>query len=177
MLWLLEDALWPVVSGYLQHWMMSCFIWGLRAVSDAEVVVIKRNVTGKCVKSHFICELARCRRRSVAMEHQAGSGAAGCCFAVRGCGWQAAVTVVLLVHKLLLLVNLQVCPGCPLSPLSPFLKYSLALCLLPPWSSDFDCLSVTLLSWSAFVFVPSTSSFFKRLCEDNPSRHFNLPTF
>lgn len=72
MLWLLEDALWPVVSGYLQQWVMSCFIWGLRAVSDAEVVVIKRNVTGKCVKSRFICELARCRRRSVAMERHAG---------------------------------------------------------------------------------------------------------
>lgn len=116
MLWLLEDALWPLVSGYLQHRMMSCFIWGLRAVSHAQVVVIKRNVTGNCVKSRFICELARRRRRCVAMERQAGSGAAGCCFAVRGCGWQAAVTVDLLVHKLLLLVNRQVCPGCPPPP-------------------------------------------------------------
>lgn len=86
---------------------------GTRAVSDAEVVVIKRNATGKCVQSRFICELARCRRRSVGMERQAGSGAAGCCLAVRGCGWQAAVTVVLLVHKLLLLVNLPRLPPPP----------------------------------------------------------------
>lgn len=118
----------------------------------------------------FVRELAGCLRGSVAVERQSGSGAAGCCSAVRGCGWQAAVTVVLLVLKLLLLVNLQVPPPTP-----PFLKYSSALCLPPPWSADFDCLSVKLTSWSAFVFVPSTSSFFKRPCEDDP--RFNLPTF
>lgn len=29
MLWLLEDALWPVVCRYIQHWVLSCFIWGV----------------------------------------------------------------------------------------------------------------------------------------------------
>lgn len=60
MLWLLEDALWPAVSTYQQHWMMSCFIWGLRVAVDAEDGVINLNMTGKRVKLCFTCDrLAR----------------------------------------------------------------------------------------------------------------------
>lgn len=60
----------------------------------------------------------------------------------RGRGWQAAVTVVLLPHKLLQLVKLQASPGRPLLP-SPYSPPSVhwSLSFFPP----------ALLPWHSFV--------------------------
>lgn len=63
----------------------------------------------------------------------------------RGRGWQAAVTVVLLPHKLLLLVKLQASPGWSL----------LHVLLLSPSIRPFIDLSILLFLSDFFFFFPS----------------------
>lgn len=73
------------------------------------------------------------------------------CCAMRGRGWQAAVTVILLPHKLLLLVKLQASPGWSLLP-GPY-------SLHPSIELSFSHLSVFFL-----IVLPLLLLFFSFLC-------------
>lgn len=78
----------------------------------------------------------------------------------RGRGWQAAVTVVLLPHKLLQLVKLQASPGrsllpAPYSPPSVHWSLSSPPSLLPRPSLSVAVLFLIVSPWCFSVFPPS----------------------